>query len=417
MSTNSGRQILSLGTSQYNFLGPLYSSINELDHRYEFKVWTTKDYSRWKRLADSNNWLSLLDSSERESLSAFQKLKSIGNPILNPLKLIKEQGLKTGKYEYLKRLNRYSILHSWLEDTELVHYHLLFPHNLHFSEFLPFSKPIVASFWGSDLFRVDSVAHIKKQSEFLEHCDLVTVQSEDMREEVLRKFGSYLEDRIRLVRFQIPSDIFDTIDSISYDKNSKDQWRAEFGIPEGLNVVVVGHNGSPFNQHERIIEALPRLSPEERKSIFIIVPATYLPSGPEHLEAIKKSLVDSGFQYNLLTDYMPFEKLAALRAIADIYIHAPVSDAMSATVIEFTYAGAEVICGEWLPYRGFDELGWRFRSLPDFDELPKQVRQILSGSRENDKGLEKRRKMLRDNFVSDKQPRRWIEIYEEALAK
>ena len=91
----------------------------------------------------------------------------------------------------------------------------------------------------------------------------------------------------------------------------------------------------------------------------------------EEYLAILKQKVDSSINLSfiLLEEFMNPDEIAKLRLVTDIMIHAPISDALSATMLEVLYAGNKVIAGGWLPFGILSRNQIVYHAFNDFEEL------------------------------------------------
>src|SRR5690606_2817079 len=90
---------------------------------------------------------------------------------------------------------------------------------------------------------------------------------------------------------------------------------------------------------------------------------------------------------------------AIFRKASDLYIHVPISDALSGTLTEFLYAGTSLIAGAWLPYKILSEHKIAFSSINAFEELPDRLTQMLESTppRNGENAAKLRRFLLPDS--------------------
>ena len=90
----------------------------------------------------------------------------------------------------------------------------------------------------------------------------------------------------------------------------------------------------------------------------------------------KNNSTESIANEQLLRQLLDEEKMAKLRCISDIMLHAQPTDAFSASVQECLYCGAIVFNGAWLVYNELDEIDARLVPFSDYHQL-EQLHQYL----------------------------------------
>lgn len=69
-----------------------------------------------------------------------------------------------------------------------------------------------------------------------------------------------------------------------------------------------------------------------------------------------------------------------LRLCADVFILAIRTDAFSASMQEYLYAGACVLKGAWLGYPQLEDMGIELESFRDFADVPALVARAMDGA-------------------------------------
>ena len=88
-----------------------------------------------------------------------------------------------------------------------------------------------------------------------------------------------------------------------------------------------------------------------------------------YTRAVEKAATAAHLEFRLITHYLDWADLAAFRIATDILVHLPISDALSATVLEVIYGGNCVITGLWLPYGPFRRALLPLVTVEDFSEI------------------------------------------------
>ena len=79
----------------------------------------------------------------------------------------------------------------------------------------------------------------------------------------------------------------------------------------------------------------------------------------------------------ILTDFMDGEESARLRLAADAFVLAIPTDAFSASLQEYLYAGAQVLRAGWLRYPQLEELGIETMTFTEFSQVPGMLTEAL----------------------------------------
>lgn len=220
---------------------------------------------------------------------------------------------------------------------------------------------IIAHWWGSDLYRSDNKAKKKLSTinKYVEKHILV----HGMSEYFLKYFPSEAK-KISYAIFGVK--LLDVMKTLQ-DDFDKEKQKSFFSIPKDKFVVTGGYNGSPGQQHIKIIESLNHLSEDIKTKIFLILPMTYGGS-EEYLNNIENHLLKTKIDYKIIKDYLPENDLATLRLLSDITINIQITDGFSASIRESLFASNILIVGDWLHYEEIKKWGAFFIET-SLDEL------------------------------------------------
>lgn len=259
---------------------------------------------------------------------------------------------------------------------------------------LPLAKKRVAAFWGSDIFRASKGTVLFFRAA-LRKFDKINLTTGAMLERFHKDYGHGLDDKITRANFGTEG-----IVNIQRTRENCDLKRAEFGIPEDKIVVAVGYNGHAGQQHIPVLHMLKNLTEEERFRIHLLFRMTY-GGNPEYRASVEEELKTVGCTYSVFKEFLSDEASALLTNMTDIFIHAQLTDALSASMLEHLYAGALVFNPTWIryieletedifhfQYHSFEELGVMFRknlmkkhqfALPvDRDKMQLELEKMLS---------------------------------------
>ncbi|WKV11356.1 hypothetical protein [Marivirga harenae] len=398
------KKVLILGIGQTNFLGPLYKIIKRSNPHLKFFLNRKKVLS--DDITDDNDLFNKQNENRFSVFSFFSLFKTIYLKVIF-LTLI-EEGFK----KFL--INAYFIIESiYLFDRkdkyDIYHYHFVNFKNLISIPLLKKNRRIIVSFWGSDLLRnYDMINHFFVRYALLK-ADVITIQSLDLKEFLVTKYGRDLYEKIKVIKFKLDQSIFENIDSIN-NENDKSNF-----IDDHKVNILVGHNANTANRHKEIIEALKDLSAETKAKINLIFVFSYGIENADFLKYYKGLLIEKlceyKFQYVFIDSFLSQKEIAKLRKFANINIHLPVSDALSAAITETMYAENLVITGAWLPYGPFRRKGIFFSEIGDFNQLAEKV-----GSAVCDWDLKKRklvgnRQKVIEEFLNQNIEEDWCSVY------
>ena len=412
---SSKLKILSLGTGQINFLSELYGNIAKVwDKELSFIIAEPKDFAKDVRYS-GDGLIDFIDAREKPTIRSFIKvlLHYFSNPVCYQsfLSLSQEirMHIKHGKQftaaiaDVLNdRFNQNIRMQKIGSDADLFHVHFPVKHNLTDLWYAPKNKPVILSFWGSDLMRTTGAQEHFYQAQALERATIITLHSDEMKSILLKKFGSHLEPKVRLTLFSLTEKLFDCI-----DVESKKEVNA-FKYNDKPNITI-GHNGSKFNNQEAVLASFEKVKPLKEWPFNFILPFSYCPDGAQYKEDLKVQY-NSNQNVYFLEEFLSWEALAQLRLASNYYIHVPKSDAMSAALTESIYAGAQVIVGDWLPYSRYDYLKIPLTRIRDFDSIAPLVEPGSTKSK-NDKI----KAIIRENLVGSSTAKDWVKIYKELL--
>jgi hypothetical protein len=205
--------------------------------------------------------------------------------------------------------------------------------------------------WGSDFYRASEEARQAKKK-ILDACNLIVFGNPSNEEDLVRYYKNY-EDRSVVCGFGVTK--FDTIDD-ELRIHSREEIRSTLQLPSDRFVVTIGYNGTPGQQHEKLIESVKSLPDETRSKIFLLFQMSY--GGSEvYKKQVEEKAKACGIPYLFITDFLSDQETSRIRIATDIVLNAQVTDGFSASIQEHIYAGNVVVVGEWLQYKSLDRAG------------------------------------------------------------
>ena len=410
------RRVLSLGLNQSNLVVPLYREIKRCLPEVEFDV---MDYHKPGDRAEHGEHDVFRQFHHSSSASRWQLAGGIARACKRAdfwwrawWRFMQKPGLRAVSSELFATARAFA---AFRPIYDLYQFHFCVANRLRYLDIVPPQAKVICSFWGSDLLRASGLFEYAHQRRALARADAITVQSLEMREILLSKFGRELFPKVHCVPFPLNEQFYDLIDQTANQPDHIENLRRSLDVPQGRLLVTVGHNGNPANNHLAIIKALARLPASDKSAATWVFPMAYLKKDPSYARACEREAAAAGLEVRVPTRYLDWQELAAFRVATDILIHLPASDALSSTVIETAYAGNSVITGGWLPYGLFRKAKLPLITIDDIEELPSCFSETLLRLHELKREAGETRQRIRQHFFSDAVVQGWVDIYRQLL--
>jgi glycosyltransferase involved in cell wall biosynthesis len=291
--------------------------------------------------------------------------------------------------------------------------HFSFP--FHLGDIIPFFEidvdcPIIVHFWGSDLFRVESVEKLIAQKKLIDSSQYAVAATPEMEAVMRYKYGIGIREKTKRLRIGSSEDIYDGIDDAKRQQ-----------LPEVLqgekHAVQIGYNASKLNQHIEIVEALGEREISTRPDILFVFPMTYN-GGAGYIRAVRSAAKENLRNFVILKNFLPKKSVAALRSRMDIVVNTPVTDALNSAMTEALYAGSAVINGSWLPYQDLRRNGFRYKTVDELSEIPDAVKKVLNKDvtslREN---LAHENRIIREYASWSGVAEDWVSFYKKIVSR
>ena len=231
----------------------------------------------------------------------------------------------------------------------------------------------VCSYWGSDLLRQTGV-ELRRMKRYLERCDHVTVHSSLHIQRIAKLFGPQVADKTSLVYFG--QTVYQDIDRIRAVAD-KAACKAHFGLPADKPVICLGYNASPTHKHLELLKGLRTLPEATLQGWSLVLQMTYGSMDNSYFETVREAAAAMPCTTLLLTEFMDGTESAYLRLAADVFVLAIPTDAFSASLQEYLYAGVRVLRAKWLKYPQLDELGIETAEFSELAEVPALLGEVL----------------------------------------
>lgn len=265
------------------------------------------------------------------------------------------------------------------------------------------------SYWGSDILR-ESVTKLRLSQLWIGKADKITLTTAEMRRTFRRIYGTKFNEKIYETFFGV--NCFDNLKRMDY---SSQLYKSGYGIDDALITVTIGYNGSDAQQHLQVLDSIARLSPSEQGELFIIIPMTYGVTSKAYKEQVNKRIDKLQIGgYKILEDYMNEEESSRLKCVTDIFIHAQLTDAFSASVQEFLYAEKIVLNPEWIKYDEHEKMGIFYLKYENFETLDKLIKESIRYSKTGElkQKLEHNKEILQNTTSWEAVAPKWRSLYE-----
>ena len=264
----------------------------------------------------------------------------------------------------------------------------------------------VCSFWGSDLMRSTGV-ELGRMGRYLTRCDHLTVHSALHVQKVRDVYGAAIADKTVLVYFgqTVYADI-DRVRALS----DKAACKAHFSLPIDKPVICLGYNASPTHKHLELLRGLRTLPEETLKGWTLVLQMTYGSNDDAYFDTVKEAAEAMPCHTLVLTEFMDGTESAYLRLAADAFVLAIPTDAFSASLQEYLYAGAQVLRANWLRYPQLEELGIETTPFSALSEVPALLQEALC--RELTPAEKQNRAMLKEKYSWKSVSAGWLKLYE-----
>lgn len=270
-------------------------------------------------------------------------------------------------------------------------------------------KKLVISIWGSDFYRTKWLEK-KIQYLIIKYADKITFGNEKTLEDFKKYFKVVDDKKLEILRFgSSPLSILKNINNIS-KKDSKKL----FNISTNDLVIVCGNNAIQDNQHLDIIKAIQKVKQQLPSNILFLFPFTY-GFDRKYYFKIKEFLVKTKINYKILTDFLSDYKVAKLRKASDIMINTPISDQLSASMIESLYAENIVITGNWLPYDIFDQNNIFLSKVSSVDEVGEKLVYVIKNYNKLKKKCKYNKELIYSLCSWENSIKKWKNMYAEVL--
>lgn len=264
----------------------------------------------------------------------------------------------------------------------------------------------VASFWGSDLMRASRTA-LMQMKPYLQACHTISVHNRLNLDAIRDAYGESIAQKTHLLYFGQTG--YADIDA-ARERYTRAQCRERFGVAEDRFVVCVGYSASSAQQQREVVETLFALPEEKLSRMTLVLQQTYGENDPAYVAKTREMAARLPCQTVSLVRFLGPEESAMLRLAADVFVLAIKTDAFSASMQEYLYAGAAVLKGSWLVYPQLADMGVTLTDFTDFAEIPALLDMCMAGAIT---GLTEEQRALFPRLYSwDAVRESWLRLYQ-----
>ncbi len=369
--------ILLVGDNELSIIHPFVKELKSTNCNLKFSVVNPYHVSGKidVELLEPFDRIYKLDEGLNYQLSAVQLISFLfyKNNLIRYIKAV-VKGLLTldlkKEMDFIFSKYRYKLF--WTKEIrhyDLIHHQALFDPQIELMDIAKReNKKIMISFWGSDLLNTKANNIIERQKIALKMADVVTTQTEEMRDEVNQKFGENIALKTIPVLFGISDKALDTILSFKKDKEIK---REEC-------IVQIGYNSGPAQNHLKILQSLSELSSELKTKISLLMPMGYGNGDENYISEVRLLALKYFKKVEVNTSYLTRSEYLEKCSKVDIYLNLPETDAGNSTIYEALLLGSNIIVGSWLPYSEFKKKGIELITVTEFSQITESISKILS---------------------------------------
>lgn len=266
------------------------------------------------------------------------------------------------------------VLHM-ISAPDIIHMHYISPdmEYIYAPLMRAFKSKLLVTYWGSDLLRI---THERVNENLLQRAVGITFMTAGLYERFHDIYGNNFDDKLHIIDFGVS--IYDALDQLKQTHSAREENRVLFGIPEGKICIMAGYNANPGQQHSEIIDSISRLPDEIKDKCHLLLQYSYNYTDKKtYYESILDKLHSASFSWGIIDSFLNDEQSARLRNSVDIFIHAQITDALSASMLEYLYAGTIVLNGSWLKYHELESRKIAYLQFDTFHQLSDLLKTVL----------------------------------------
>lgn len=202
--------------------------------------------------------------------------------------------------------------------------------------------------WGSDVLRASDKNFMDRE---IGYKNCMHIKGFDKLLNVISfKYAHRYDEKLIPAYFGTSS--FSMLDDVSEEERVQLSKNLDIYYPDKI-LVTCGYNASPSQQHSIIIDAVSKMSSDDKERIHVILPMTYDKAEPYYSETV--SLLDkANVAYTVLDHFLTKRELAALRIQSQVMIDVQITDSFNGALRATLYVENITLIADWLEYPPYD---------------------------------------------------------------
>lgn len=224
---------------------------------------------------------------------------------------------------------------------------------------------LIFVYWGSDLLRASKkILFLIKP--FLKFADYIIFLTNSLFKKYSLEYGMprYNYD---IIDFGVSA--LSNIKYIKLSNDYKDKVKSFFQFPLNKLCVAIGYNGIPQQQHDSVVNVLMSLPDDIKKRLHLVFHFFTNQDKTDYSNKLITLLEKSQISYSFLINFFDVETTAKLRSAVDVFVNSQTTDALSASLVEYLYAGAIVLNPVWLDYPELEKSNIFYITYNKFEDI------------------------------------------------
>ena len=367
----------------------------------------TQDYI--KELLKTGDFKITVIGFQPTRWTAFYKKRHIRYIDVPRIYLPEQSSIK----DYLKYLRARLFIFLNRDRFDFIHVHSVVENSLKHAKMLMGRRgKLILTYWGGDIFS-KSNEQFMREKHYLDCAYKINVMTDRMREILDHKYDFRYHDKCRVVDFGNTTIGYMDQYVSKYGKERLLRLsRKKYGMPQDKIVIAVGYCGRKQQQHLHVIDQIRKYPAEVKKNIFLYCHMPYDIESKNYIAKVRNALKLCGCDYLLSEQYLTFSQIAAMKMGVDIMVHAGSYDAISASMIEYIYAGKIVLNPEWVGYDLYEQFGIRDIQYHDFEDLGIKLAHVLKNICQDQMAVERNQEIIAEMYRWDRVISKWLELYQ-----
>lgn len=372
-------------------------------------IWT-KEYIENVLLKEKHEVFLLVNGAVRCEFYDFYLREGIHLIDLANSKFIRS---KLGKF--LKGIKFYTTIRKYTKNEKMDAIHIFGMPNtmqIFFLEkcIIPRGEKTVCTYLGSELLASDP-SKIKRSYGCLKKASHIVLSTSEMRGRFISIFGHEFDQKFSNCIIGTPG--LAMIEKVSQGLG-KTECKKFWNIGNGELAVAIGYNGAIRQQHIQVIRALKKMDPRHLQNVVFVFQVGYGGDDEqrkEYISIIKREIAEVTDRYIIIEDFLDLSRSAKLRLAIDIFIHAQTTDAFSASIREYLYAGAILINPAWINYSEYRKNNVSYFEYSTFEQLNDLLDEIIANFEQYKKKVQGNRECIGKKYSWETVEKEWNNLY------